>query len=403
MSAEPTPARLPAGVGVPSATSVPPRTPRCVLPNGAHALPASSLRARGARPGASPARGAGAPRLGREELLSHLRLEMRRADRSSAPLSIVLFCRDRHDSAEQAWCLDELLRIGTRETDMLGQLDRDHLAVILPDTGENGRQQFIQKIASEANGVGFTTIAATYPDHLFETLGAEATQRDGSNDVFLDEPNDASAHGYRLKRCLDVIGATLALLLLSPVMLGAAIAVALTSPGPVIFKQIRLGKGGTPFVFYKFRSMTCGSDDSIHRKFVADLINGTSAPPAAANGTRYKIHADPRITPLGRMLRKTSIDELPQLVNVLRGDMSLVGPRPPIPYEAGNYKSWHLRRVMQVRPGITGPWQVEGRSRVPFDDMVRMDLRYIKHCSLLLDLKILLKTLVVVLRCDGAK
>jgi lipopolysaccharide/colanic/teichoic acid biosynthesis glycosyltransferase len=382
MSAEPRPTSVPA-LGASSATPVHRRTSRPVPSrvNGAHGHVVPS----------------------RDELLTHLRLEMRRADRSSAPLSIVLFCHDEHHNAEHAWCLHELLRVGTRETDTLGQLDRDRLAVILPDTGENGRQQFIRKITTEANGVGFSTIAATYPDHLFETLGAEAADRDEGDRVFLDESSDVSRQGYRLKRCLDVMGATLALVLLSPLMLAAAIAIALTSRGPVIFKQIRLGKGGTPFVFYKFRSMVHDSDDAIHREFVASLIQSGSAPPAHHNGKAvYKISTDPRVTRIGRLLRKTSIDEIPQFFNVLRGDMSLVGPRPPLPYEVQKYKSWHLRRVLQVKPGITGPWQIEGRSRVPFDEMVRMDLRYIDDCSLWVDLKLLLRTVNVVLRCEGA-
>ena len=116
----------------------------------------------------------------------------------------------------------------------------------------------------------------------------------------------------------------------------------------------------------------------------------------------YKLKADPRVTPIGRFIRKSSIDELPQLFNVLNGDMSLVGPRPPIPYEAAQYQPWHLRRIMTVKPGITGIWQVEGRSKVAFSEMVRMDLRYIRECSLALDIKILLKTVLVVLRGEGA-
>jgi lipopolysaccharide/colanic/teichoic acid biosynthesis glycosyltransferase len=116
----------------------------------------------------------------------------------------------------------------------------------------------------------------------------------------------------------------------------------------------------------------------------------------------YKIKADPRVTPVGRFIRKTSIDELPQLFNVLKGEMSLIGPRPPLPYEAENYQSWHLRRVLDIRPGITGLWQVEGRSKVSFDEMVRMDLRYVRGCSLSLDLRILAKTVLVVLNCKGA-
>jgi lipopolysaccharide/colanic/teichoic acid biosynthesis glycosyltransferase len=146
--------------------------------------------------------------------------------------------------------------------------------------------------------------------------------------------------------------------------------------------------------------MVRNGDDRIHRAFVADLIKGEAS---TAGGTpQFKLAQDPRVTRVGKLIRKTSLDELPQFFNVLKGDMSLVGPRPPIPYEASNYQPWHLRRILGAKPGITGIWQVEGRSKVSFDDMVRMDLRYTRECSLGLDLRILLRTVLVVIRCDGA-
>src|SRR6202165_2451708 len=187
-------------------------------------------------------------------------------------------------------------------------------------------------------------------------------------------------------------------------MLIIAAAIRITSSGPVIFKQARLGKRGVPFVFYKFRSMSVNADDRIHRAYVASLISGDHEGINQGNTAKplYKLKSDPRVTRVGRVIRKTSMDELPQLFNVLKGDMSLVGPRPPIPYEAEKYEAWHLRRILEIRPGITGLWQVEGRSKTSFDDMVRLDLRYIRDCSLMLDLKILIKTVKVVLRCDGA-
>jgi lipopolysaccharide/colanic/teichoic acid biosynthesis glycosyltransferase len=179
----------------------------------------------------------------------------------------------------------------------------------------------------------------------------------------------------------------------------------------VVFRQVRLGRGGAPFVFLKFRTMTHGADDAVHRDFIARLIAGAPAGEAhrsapaddAATQGSFKLQDDPRVTRLGRFLRRTSLDELPQLFNVLRGDMSLVGPRPPIPYEARHYRAWHLRRLLQVKPGITGPWQVAGRSQVPFDEMVRMDLRYIARCSLALDLLLLLRTVGVVVSGRGAR
>jgi lipopolysaccharide/colanic/teichoic acid biosynthesis glycosyltransferase len=160
-----------------------------------------------------------------------------------------------------------------------------------------------------------------------------------------------------------------------------------------------------PFTFYKFRSMWSDVDDRIHRDFVVGLIREGDVQPAppGSRANPYKLSGDARITRVGRFIRKTSIDELPQLFNVLRGDMSLVGPRPPLPYEAANYEPWHLRRILGIQPGLTGLWQVEGRSRVGFNEMVRMDLRYLRKCSFGLDLRILLRTVRVVLMCDGAR
>lgn len=151
--------------------------------------------------------------------------------------------------------------------------------------------------------------------------------------------------------------------------------------------------------------MYYNNDDQIHREYVTNLIQGNHD--KINNGNKdnplYKIKSDPRITPVGKFIRRTSIDELPQFFDVLKGEMSLVGPRPPLPYEAEKYESWHLRRILEVKPGITGLWQVEGRSKTSFDDMVRLDLRYVQNWSLMFDLKILLKTIKEVVRSSGAQ
>jgi exopolysaccharide biosynthesis polyprenyl glycosylphosphotransferase len=200
------------------------------------------------------------------------------------------------------------------------------------------------------------------------------------------------------KRAIDISGAVAGLCLTSPVFILMSVLIKLTSRGPVFFKQKRVGQFGREFTFLKFRSMVVNNDPSIHQKFVRDLIAGNNENVA---GT-FKIRNDPRVTAIGRFLRRTSIDELPQLINVLKGEMSLVGPRPPIPYETEGYKLWHQRRIQEVKPGITGLWQVTGRSRTSFDEMVRLDLQYIENQSLWLDLKILLKTGRAVLSGDGA-
>jgi lipopolysaccharide/colanic/teichoic acid biosynthesis glycosyltransferase len=166
----------------------------------------------------------------------------------------------------------------------------------------------------------------------------------------------------------------------------------------MFFCQKRVGRYGKEFNFYKFRTMYAGNDPRIHHEYVARLIAGDLA---ESNGV-YKIVNDPRITPLGRFLRKTSLDELPQFVNVLKDDMSLVGPRPPLPYEFERYQTWHKRRVLELKPGLTGLWQVEGRSRTTFDEMVRMDIRYAIERSFWIDIKILLQTPAAMFTGKGA-
>lgn len=164
-----------------------------------------------------------------------------------------------------------------------------------------------------------------------------------------------------------------------------------------------MGQYGVKFTFLKFRSMYFQSNPKIHQDYVRRLISGKEdCQRSDNNGGVYKIQNDPRVTAIGRLLRKTSLDELPQFFNVLKGEMSLVGPRPPIPYEVDAYEIWHRRRILEVKPGITGLWQVEGRSRIKFDEMVRLDLRYAQTWSPWLDIKILLRTPQAVLRGNGA-
>src|SRR5712671_2674435 len=205
-----------------------------------------------------------------------------------------------------------------------------------------------------------------------------------------------------VKRASDLFIAVLALTLLSPLWLLIALLIKLDSRGPVFYKQERVGMDGRVFLFYKFRSMQVGSDDTPHREYQRAYINGR---PDSNLGDDerpvFKLRTDDRITRTGKLLRKMSLDELPQLFNVVRGDMSIVGPRPPIPYEVENYQLWHRKRL-DMKPGITGLWQVSGRNRLPFDEMVRMDLYYIENWSLLLDIKIILQTLPVMWRGEDA-
>jgi len=207
------------------------------------------------------------------------------------------------------------------------------------------------------------------------------------------------------KRMFDIVGSLGGLLLFSPFFLLIAVLVKWTSSGPVFFRQERLGLNGKPFVFLKFRSMEINNDSTIHQEFVKALIKKDGSSEASEETEEkqvYKIQRDPRITRVGHYLRKTSLDELPQFINVLRGEMSLIGPRPPIPYELEHYQSWNRSRIMEVKPGITGLWQVRGRSLCDFDDMVRLDRQYIREWSLWLDLKILVQTPWVMIAGKGA-
>jgi len=214
-------------------------------------------------------------------------------------------------------------------------------------------------------------------------------------------------YGWRRvsKRAFDIVVSVAVLLLLSPVLLLVALAIRLESAGPILYRQRRIGENGRPFTMLKFRSMVVNADPGVHQAHVARLIqdNIRLEQTAAAPGgpATLKLARDPRITRVGALIRKTSLDELPQLFNVLRGDMSLVGPRPPIAYEVALYQDWHKRRLA-APPGITGLWQVRGRNRVSFDEMVRMDLDYIEHQSFWLDLQLLLQTPLVVVGGQGA-
>jgi len=207
-----------------------------------------------------------------------------------------------------------------------------------------------------------------------------------------------------MKRIMDVAGSILGILVSLPVFVAIGLAIKLTSKGPIFFRQVRLGQFGKKFTFLKFRSMYTNNDHRIHEEYVKKLIQGARGTEqiGANNQKVYKLTADPRITPIGRFLRNTSLDELPQFLNVLWGDMSLVGPRPPVLYEFSNYDLWHKQRLLAVKPGITGLWQVDGRSRVTFDDMVRLDIRYARSWSLWLDIRILLRTPRAVLSGNGA-
>jgi len=207
-----------------------------------------------------------------------------------------------------------------------------------------------------------------------------------------------------VKRMMDIVGSVLALSICSPAFLLIALAIKVSSKGPVFFRQQRIGQYGARFVFLKFRSMYLNNDSSVHKEYVKRFIAGQAEQQrSTGNGDGvYKLTKDARVTRVGAFLRRTSLDEIPQFINVLKGEMSLVGPRPGLPYEVAAYQTWHRRRLLEVKPGITGLWQVNGRSRVKFDEMVRLDLRYAKAWSPWLDIKILAQTPRAVVTGGGA-
>jgi exopolysaccharide biosynthesis polyprenyl glycosylphosphotransferase len=194
-----------------------------------------------------------------------------------------------------------------------------------------------------------------------------------------------------MKRIVDIALSLIGLVAVLPVFLIVALAIKIDSRGPVFFKQLRVGKNGSFFYMYKFRSMVANAEELKEKLF---SIN-------EATGPVFKIKKDPRVTRVGAFIRKYSIDELPQLINVLRGDMSLIGPRPPLPNEVEQYSDYHWRRL-DVKPGITGLWQVSGRSNLSFDEWVNLDIYYIENWSISLDIKILLNTIPAVLKGQGA-
>jgi lipopolysaccharide/colanic/teichoic acid biosynthesis glycosyltransferase len=347
-------------------------------------------------------------------------LERKRSERSRKPFVLmILDMGDQHPSENNRQALRKVataLSLTARETDLTGwYVDDCAVGVMFTEIGFADRSA---TLSTMINRVSNTLRATLLPEefnqisisfHVFpEDWDHEADRRPTNPTLYpdLNERNETKKVYHRTKRAMDILGSLAALTLLSPVFLIIALAVKLTSRGPILFRQRRIGQHGRSFTFLKFRSMYVGNDASIHREYVKQLIAG-KAEKQSSHGTGngdgvYKLTKDPRITRVGAFLRKTSLDEIPQFLNVLRGEMSLVGPRPPVPYEVESYDFWHRRRVLEAKPGITGLWQVQGRSRVKFDDMVRLDLQYARTWSPWLDVKILLQTPGAMVIGEGA-
>jgi len=346
-----------------------------------------------------------------------LSLERKRSERSRQRFVLMLLHAEQLLQGEGREAvfgsITKALSTATRETDLHGWYKKDMVVgVICTEVGSGSINSVLNTLQSRVcsnlrNHLSLEQMNAihvsfhVFPDNFSLENGGRSADKSLYPDLTPQDPTAKAAES--IKRSIDIIGSLCALALLSPLLVIIAIAIKVTSKGPILFKQERMGRYGTRFTFLKFRSMYFRSDATIHQNYVRQFISGKNDPaqPSTLSGV-YKIKNDPRVTPIGRLLRKISLDELPQFYNVLRGEMSLVGPRPPIPYEVETYDLWHRRRFLEVKPGITGLWQVEGRSRIRFDEMVRLDLKYAKTWSPWLDIKILLRTPTAVLRGDGA-
>jgi lipopolysaccharide/colanic/teichoic acid biosynthesis glycosyltransferase len=357
-------------------------------------------------------------------LLSVIRRERARADRQKSQFSLVMF---RLVPARGRWATLRLCKIvldQIRATDELGQFDRHTVCAILPDTAPDGAWKLIDRVneAAGARQMSVEPVIYTYPTNWIahrkkKDDDSDAGQSGGgrglsdSSDVadwVRRAETDAPTIKPRLdtlpletllerrpdfwKRLLDVVVAGSVLTVAAPVMLGVAAAIKLGSDGPIIFKQWRSGMGGRPFQIYKFRTM-CNNADAMKAQLRAQ---------SEQDGPAFKMTRDPRVTRIGAFLRKTSLDELPQLINVLKGDMSLVGPRPLPLDEQAQCDQWHRGRL-DVMPGLTCIWQVYGRSQVTFEEWMRMDLGYIKRYRVWEDLKLMFATVPAVLLRRGAK
>jgi lipopolysaccharide/colanic/teichoic acid biosynthesis glycosyltransferase len=346
-------------------------------------------------------------------------VERKRSERSKEPFLLMLVeLGEEQEPKDDRKVLEgmlEVLRACSRETDVIGWY-KEHSSIGVMFTGlvvtdkDLIRSTLLSRVSNllrnELTFDQFNQVRLSF--HFFPDEWDHESSGDGPSNVTLypDLMNPPAKKRSLLvmKRAIDLLVTGLGLLVLAPVFAAIAIAIKMTSKGPVLFKQQRVGQYGKLFTVLKFRSMYVNNDHSVHKDYVTKLIaNQAQRNGATSTGDGvYKLTNDRRITPLGQILRRTSLDELPQIFNVFTGEMSLVGPRPAIPYELAAYQTWHRRRILEAKPGITGLWQVTGRSLVKFDDMVRLDLRYASSWSLGLDMWILMRTPMAVIRGSGA-
>ena len=343
-------------------------------------------------------------------------LERKRSERSKEPFLLMLVdVGNSPESKDSQYVLESMTTVlmgCSRDTDVIGWYrERSTLGVMFTALMLNDKDLILTTILNRISSMlrdeltfdQFNQVNLSF--HFFPDDWDNSSPKGPTNVTLypdLMNPGSRKRSLLLVKRSLDLLVSAIGLALLSPLYLAIALAIKLTSKGPVLFKQERVGQYGRLFTVLKFRSMYTQNDHSVHKDYVMKLIRNQAQPTNSEGAGVYKLTNDHRITPLGKILRRVSLDELPQIINVLMGDMSLVGPRPAIPYELAAYQTWHRRRILEAKPGITGLWQVTSRSTVKFDEMVRLDLRYATSWSLWLDLKILLKTPVAVIKGSGA-
>ena len=344
-----------------------------------------------------------------------LEMERARVDRTDSQFSLVLFDTGNSDNGVPQH-ISQILEARLRITDEAGWFDNRQVGVVMPDTSAQGawklgedvchsvfddpRSPFCNIYTYPSNWVSEVFKGNSSNDSSKTELQSDENPEDGSKENLKNLDLDYRTNCRMLKpslapinpfwkRGIDVLGAVLLLILLFPLFMMIAGLIKIVSPGPVFFKQKRVGYQGKLFDCLKFRTMTVNADTSVHEQYVCQLT--CSEKPM----TKLDMEDDSRIIPLGNLLRISALDELPQLINVIRGEMSLIGPRPCLPYEAMNYLIWQQKRFYAM-PGLTGLWQVNGKNRTTFKEMIRMDIRYVKEMSLWLDMKILIGTIPAV-------
>ncbi len=330
------------------------------------------------------------------EFKALIRYERIRADRNSSDFSVAAFKPTFHKQESLKKMINHISRF-TRAIDCIGWNEQGQIVVLLPETKKQGAETFGRKMLAELDKIHENSVACdiySYPEHwLTGGINQEASNLTGSSGNSIKN-NIEFLFVNKIpvwKRILDISGAMVLLVLTAPILLFSGIFIKLVSPGPVFFKQIRIGYKGIPFTFWKLRTMKFDNNQSFHGKHAKSFIVDGDVPMEKLD------NLDPRIIIGGKVLRKSCIDELPQLWNIIIGDMSLVGPRPCIPYEAQEYLRWHTHRF-DTLPGLSGLWQVSGKNKLTFKQMIRLDITYCKNINLWGDILIIIRTPLAIMQ-----